>query len=196
MTGLTDDRRIGLEQFYPQLNVLMTGVPKPMMRQALIAALTDFCAQSTYWRELLAELSSIQAQRIYDLDTPTDTRFAGYLTCLMAGEEIGGFSMPSPNTVQFDADQQRPVQLIGAVKPTPNVQRVPESIFASYCEAICHGAVARLLVMPGKPWSDASKVAYHQGEFREGISRAQRDVQQGYLTNATHRRLNRTSRYY
>lgn len=199
MAGLTDDRRVELSRFLPLLNSLVAGVPGPVARMQLVLALVEFCADSSYWREQLGAITPDGGGQIYDLDVPSHTAFAGYIRCQLAdGEELAGdlYEMPSPRTVRFDESVSDAIDVIVSVRPMPDITRVPESIYANYCEAICNGAAARLLAMPGKAWQDPSKVGWHAGLFREGVSQARRDVQEGYRTEQTHTRLRRGGSYF
>ncbi|SDZ94571.1 hypothetical protein [Marinobacterium iners] len=198
MTGLTDDRRIKISNFLPVLNGLIPGVTSPVARLQLVAALTEFCGDSSYWREQLGDLRPDGTDRVHDLEMPQDTVFAGYICCRLLGEKLDAdlYEITSPSSMRFDASVVGAVTVEAAVKPTPGVSLVPESIYAHYSEAVCHGAAARLFAMPGSAWHDPSKVGWHVSLFREGISRARRDVQEGYKTEQTHTRLRRGGQYF
>lgn len=197
--GLSDDRRVELSVFLPVLNSMVAGVPGPVARMQLALTLGDFCDRSSYWREALDSITPDGTGRVYDLEIPGNTVFSGYIRCQLGnGEPLAGdlFEMPTPRTLRFDESVTEPVGIEVSVKPTPSISRVPESIHANYCEAICNGTAARLLAMPKKPWQDPSMVAWHLSQFREGVSQARRDVQEGYRTEQTQHGLRRGGSYF
>lgn len=52
-----------------------------------------------------------------------------------------------------------------ALKPTRASSTFPSWIFERYVDAIAHGAKARLMLEPKKPWSDPQTGAWHRNEF-------------------------------
>lgn len=52
-----------------------------------------------------------------------------------------------------------------AVAPTPTARTVDDRFAKQYYEAIIHGALAGILNIPGKAWSDPKSARYHEMEF-------------------------------
>lgn len=48
---------------------------------------------------------------------------------------------------------------------------VPDFLLSQHGEAIAHGALARVLAIPGEAWSDAARSAYYLARFNERMDR-------------------------
>ena len=55
--------------------------------------------------------------------------------------------------------------MIVALKPSPTADGIDDNIFNEYREAIVHGALARLMLSPKKPYSDPGLATYHNLQF-------------------------------
>lgn len=51
------------------------------------------------------------------------------------------------------------------LKPSVDATGVDDAIFDEFREAIVHGALARLMLSPKKPYTDTALAAYHQQQF-------------------------------
>lgn len=58
---------------------------------------------------------------------------------------------------QFGADATNPL------RDALNI--VPAFMLSQHAEALAHGALKRILAVPGKPWSDPGRAMYHKTEF-------------------------------
>ena len=52
-----------------------------------------------------------------------------------------------------------------ALKPSPDADGIDDSIFDEYREAIVHGALARLMLSPKKPYTNMQLAQYHYQLF-------------------------------
>ncbi|HTJ55870.1 MAG TPA: hypothetical protein VL380_10715, partial [Nitrosospira sp.] len=52
-----------------------------------------------------------------------------------------------------------------ALKPSPDAAGIDDSIFDEYREAIVHGALARLMLSPKKPYTNMQLAQYHEQLF-------------------------------
>ena len=66
-----------------------------------------------------------------------------------------------------------------ALKPTRASTTFPSWIYEKYLEIIAHGAKARLMFVPKKPYTDIELARYHQAKFDEGIANARITVATG-----------------
>jgi hypothetical protein len=63
-------------------------------------------------------------------------------------------------------------RLNAALKPSRDSTTLPSWIFERYIETIAHGAKARLMAVPKKPYSDKEMATYHFEQFETGIGEA------------------------
>lgn len=72
-------------------------------------------------------------------------------------------SNPDPTTV---------FRIRVALRPSRTSTDFDPNVAESYAEEIAHGAKARLMTIPGKPYSNSNLAAYHAGAFNDGIRKA------------------------
>lgn len=65
-------------------------------------------------------------------------------------------------------------------KPLQTATSVPTILYEDYLEPIIAGAKYRLLSMPNKGWTDPEAAMHNRGLFREGLSEAKVQVNQGF----------------
>lgn len=64
------------------------------------------------------------------------------------------------------------LRILAALKPTRASTSFPEWIYERYIETIAHGAKARIMTIPKKPYSDPTTGAWHLGEYNGLIGEA------------------------
>lgn len=57
------------------------------------------------------------------------------------------------------------LKLTVVLKPSPTAEGIDDDIFNEYREAIVHGALARLMLSPKKPYTDGMLANYHMSQF-------------------------------
>lgn len=72
--------------------------------------------------------------------------------------------VPAPTATMTGA-----LRLKIAVAPTETATGCEDVVRAHWRDAIASGAKARLLAMPGKPWSNPGLAAYHLGVYEEAV---------------------------
>lgn len=78
-----------------------------------------------------------------------------------------------------------------AVKPTRSSTSIDDIIFEEYAEIIGHGAVSRLALSPGKPFSNRQLAADKQSLYIAGLNVARDRAQKGYVRASKHVRMRR-----
>lgn len=64
------------------------------------------------------------------------------------------------------------LRILCALKPTRASTSFPTWIYERYVNVIAHGAKAKLMEVPKKPYSDPQLAGYHMGKFHDGVSEA------------------------
>lgn len=62
------------------------------------------------------------------------------------------------------------------LKPTRAATAVDDFVIEDYYKTLAHGALAELLALPKKPWTDGGLSQYHRGHFEDGIAQAHADA--------------------
>ena len=78
-----------------------------------------------------------------------------------------------------------------AVKPTRSSTEIEDVIFEEYAEVIGHGAVSRLALSPGKPYSSRQFAADKQSLYIAGLNVARDRAQKGYVRSSKHVKMRR-----
>ena len=64
-------------------------------------------------------------------------------------------------------NQTGAIAIYAALKPTRASVNGPDLLFNEYLETVVMGAQAKLLAIPGKPWTDYNAAAYKSGQFMQ-----------------------------
>lgn len=78
-----------------------------------------------------------------------------------------------------------------ALKPTRTLASIEDVIFDDYAEIIGHGAVSRLALSPGKPYTNRQLAADRQSLYIAGLNVARDRAQKGYVRSSKHVRMRR-----
>lgn len=68
-----------------------------------------------------------------------------------------------------------------ALKPTRSSSEVEDVIFEDYAEVIASGALSRLMMSAGKPYTNVEMAAVHKGLFQQGINMARQRATHGHV---------------
>jgi hypothetical protein len=173
--------------FYDLVVPDLPGCPFLMIDNALRQAAIAFCEQSLAWSYQHPDVSVVAATAVYAFVPPsgavvhaiTYAEFADTAIECKAGESgitiddwrnqtgtptyvLGGATsatlVPTP-------DVAGTLAMTVALKPSPTATGIDDAMFNEYRDAIIHGALARLMLSPKKPYSNPSLATYHQQQF-------------------------------
>ena len=88
------------------------------------------------------------------------------------------------------ADKQS-LTLRVALKPTRSATTIDDFIFEEYAETIGHGAITRLALSPGKPYTNPQLAAARNGLYNAGLNVARDRAQKGYVRTSKHVKMRR-----
>lgn len=80
-----------------------------------------------------------------------------------------------------DKDYSNGLTMRVALKPTRASESIEDEVFEDYAEAIGHGAIARLMVSVGKPYTNLEMAAGHAALFQQGINVARQRATHGHV---------------
>jgi hypothetical protein len=180
--------------------------PKALARRALIQAAERFCERSLVWQLELAGLDVSADQAEYPLVTPTgsvplevlgvhinaeplqaaledklDTENPSWR--LLSSSRPTRWTAPSTGVVRLvptpSMDITAGLSIRLALKPAADAAEAEDILYTRYRSALVHGAKARLMQIPGKPWSDSGLAAYHMDRFEIFIAEAKGRIKKG-----------------
>lgn len=173
--------------FYDFIASDLPGCPFAAVDIALKQSAIDFCSQSLAWRYNHPDVAVTNGTAQYVFVPSAEAVVHAIHYAAWNGEEIatrvdesnvtiydwrnesrtpkyvfGGATsltlVPTP-----DADGTLTLEVI--LKPSSTATGIDDDIFNEWREAIVHGALARLMLSPKKPYSNPTLAAYHQQQF-------------------------------
>ncbi|SEK64357.1 hypothetical protein [Nitrosovibrio tenuis] len=163
------------------------GCPFEAMDAALRQAATSFCEQSLAWKYEHPSIPVTIGIASYGVVAPAEAMMHAIIHAEFDGKEINsrireadtwtaGWSRktgmpeyifgaaPSVTLVPVP-DVAGTLSMTIALKPSPTAAGIDDFIFNEYREAIVHGALARLMLSPRKPYTNAQLAQYHSQQF-------------------------------
>jgi len=193
-----------LEALFPYILPDVPGAPDVTVKQALINSAIEFCTLTHVWDEIQDPLPLVDGQADYDVDSPNGGRVLtvknvwalnrelrpvtmNELVQLIPNWQEATGSMPAyyntPGDLGSITVYPIPVGANGATitiravyTPSLNAVLLPDPLINRYLEPLMSGAKARLMLTPGKGWSNPQLGAYHQQQFDDGVLKAKIDV--------------------
>jgi hypothetical protein len=172
--------------FYDLVVPDLPGCPLAVADNALRQFAIAFCEQSLAWRFEHPDIPVAVGTAEYLL-APPEGAVAHVITyAALDGEEIEPvdpaslpirdrgrragkprymLSGPASVTLMSDLYAAGTLTLLVVLKPSATSMGIDNNLFDEYREAIVHGALARLMLSPGKPYTNPQFAAYHQQQF-------------------------------
>lgn len=184
----------------------------PVTEYAIKRACIEFCAGSWIWQYLPDPIDVEAGEAYYDLEpetgadvsavmdvahnaVPLDAKSVAWLDAQLPGWRTNP-SVPKYYT-QVDSEQiilaavpdaniTGGLTMTLALEPSQSAVGLPKWIFNQYIYTLAEGAIAKLMMMPNKPWTDLQNGAMHESNFRAAIANA-RALSTAALGRAAHR---------
>lgn len=133
--------------------------------------------QSDYTLNLPANTDLVKLQEVYLNDVETDSN----LNYERPTSRSGIYMLnPKQYRVYPTPLVAGSVKIRASVKPGALSVGIPDEYFSPNFEAISWGAVARLLALPKKPWSDMQSAAAYEAMFNKSVADVQAKTLKGY----------------
>ena len=177
---------VPLSQFYSRVLPHVTGCPEPLMAQAVLDAADEFCTRSLVVRSRLAPVSVEAGVDTYEITPPSLQRVATVTHVWLDGRQlnpapqetptdlVAPLSWPDRYSVRYvegalslvlypapDRDLVDGLVVEVATRPDRGAAQVDPTLFSDWAEGVAHGALYRLHLTPGQPYSDPSKAEFH-----------------------------------
>lgn len=202
--------------FYDYVLPHLPGAPTVALDIALRQAATEFCSKSLAWRFDHPNIAVTSGTASYAFVPPSGAAAHAITYADFDGDEIdchaGELNIASAvdnwrnatGTPRYVLGGATSLQLVPepgadgtltlkvALKPSPSATGIDDVIFNEYREAIMHGALARMMLSPKKPYSSPQLAQYHaqQSEIKTGQAgmRQARNYSRALLQTAILRR--------
>ena len=198
-------------QWLPYVQVNVPDCPKALIVEAIRQKVIEFCQRSLFLRQELDGFYTVADDNEYDLSPPVDNNIAQLLMLKVNKRELEPKTQDDLEEIYQEWRDQEgqpsyfflkntntailvpkpigvyPVRILVALKPTQAAQGVDEIIFEEYKDAIKHGALAYLMLMAEKTWSNPNMSAFYQSQFDAAIQESKMRAEQGYALRKTFR---------
>lgn len=177
--------------FYDYVSPDVPGCPQNAQAIALRFAAIAFCEQSLSWSYDHPDVAVVVATPEYPFVPPDSESVVHAITYAeFNGAEIG-YEYSKDNIYIYDwrnktgtpdyvimrsnlpnlklipvPDVAGTLKMSVALKPSLDSTGIDDSIFNEYRDAIVHGALARLMLSPKKPYTDGQLAQYHKQQFQ------------------------------
>lgn len=195
---------MNIADFLPDIYLEAQGCPEDVALNALRHALREFCERTHAWQEEIDPIALSAGVRAYPIDPPPgaelvvvmrarydaiqipiytpidmDDQFplwktiVGGVVVAVVVEKSSVSVYPTP--AENDA---RTLNLRAALRPSMNADTVPDEL-DRWREGIASGALARLKIVGGVPWSDREGAPVYRARFINSIYDARGTVLSG-----------------
>ncbi len=189
-------------KFLPLVRMSAAQCPVSAMLAKLREAAREFCSRARVW-VIVSEATDILAgESVYGLRGPTGADVCGVLSVRHKGRKLKAmtpeqwsalpeaadanptcFTVTEPGLVHLyprPTENQPGVLFIEAVvQPSLSSAQAPEFLLSKHGAVIAQGALARLMLIPDRPWTDPNLAAVCERKFEDGIAGARIVVDQG-----------------
>lgn len=179
------------DKFLGRMAPHLPGCPDFTMREALADSAREFCERTHLWREELDEEATVADQAVYQMFAlapiekflsfacdGTDI-FPTHPSMLPEGwrEERGKpthYFLVGDTDIQLypTPDTAYTLAATAVIKPKDTATGVESFLRDAHEDAIRSGAIARLMLIPGKDWSNLPLADIHNKLFEAGIDNA------------------------
>jgi hypothetical protein len=176
-----------LREFLPRLMVYTPACSEPLAEQALLDSAIEFCEKTLVIRKYLEYIPVMPGVNEYEVDLPSKQYDLSRVVSAALDSEAIGLTM-ADNRVFVTAHSGKPqsvtvmerecavslvfdkipddcyrLDLDVALKPARNATQLDDDLYDRWMDAVVAGALARLYMVPGQPFSDASAGIYQTG---------------------------------
>ena len=196
---------IAFSAFLPEVMPSVPGCTDILALNAVRNACIDFCSSTMYWQETQDPLTLTAADLPYTIDTPNGANALQPLSIMWNGLPLFPKSLdwldanvydwrnrpsdtprwyyqPDPNTLVIVPAPvtSATITIRIAYTPTRDSTSVVATTHQYYLEQIAAGALAKLVSIPGKPWSAPGAAGAYKKLFDVGVTAATIEANKSY----------------
>ena len=177
---------VSYDKLFPLVQPHVPGCPNVVIESHIAEAAADFCVRSELWRvDLESELTTI-SENLFEVDVPNGAKLEDILWLAIDGVELTRVSdkyisqndFMDEGTPQFYAlyadtyarlypTPDAAFALTGNIvlKPSLTATGLEDFIYETYGRSIAYGAVAEIMAIPMKEWTNPMASASYMAKF-------------------------------
>jgi hypothetical protein len=181
----------------------LPGCPDAVIKQHLVQAAIEFCTETLAWQEIQEPTIVVDRQNLLDVDAPRDARIVTVRDIWANSRKLRPVTMaqlfeaiPNWQTAQgseptyynasadwrsisifpipVEANRAKLTMRV-AYTPTLTATTLPDEICTKYLDGLTGGTKARLMVMPGKTWTNTQMAIVYRTQFTDQMLKAKID---------------------
>ncbi len=202
---------VAWSQFLPDVLPEVPGVSDPLAERHVREAAIEFCVLSRAYVHYMDPVDLTALEGVYDWEVPEKTLVVEPLDVWLGGKRLtpktpaelaalyGDWTIKQGEALYYLSDRAdgsaRQVTLVPtpeavvtggltarlALKPTRDAETIDELIYEDYGKTIAMGAVASLLLMVNKPWSNALIGTAFKQRFEIAAAQAALGADKGHV---------------
>ena len=152
-----------IDELLPAMRRDIPEAPEVALLAELRDTVADFCTRTLYWRETLGPIALAEDAQTVEFSLP-------------AGLEVRQVAQ-----LEVSADETQLFATV-AVVPAMDSDLIGRLIVSRWKSAIVAGAIARMLMMPRKVWTDPALSKLHDETYEDAVTAATIEANNGYNT--------------
>jgi len=173
----------GLEALYDEIQLQLPGLTIDNATRQAWSAIDEFYTASTYRREhVYWQMNSGVNTLNFD---PWDSHWRVFRFLQFRGLSSPKFEPPGrlKDLTWPHPDTTRNGEVLLALRPANTNTPLGDDFWALWFDTVLAGALARLYLQPGKPYTDATMGRVQRQIFTSGVAQARAHVQSGFVTD-------------
>lgn len=176
-----------LADFFPRVMPFAPGCSAPIAEQYIRDAAIEFCMRTRAWRDTDEFVITAATEEI--VTVPPYAALHEIERMWLDGRELTPVTWPTAWEGEDGTGTPRYVTQVGIdgvrvspagegalkvsmfLKPAESADLVPDFLLDQYAQVIADGALSRILVMPGKTYTNPDMAALFGGSFQQQTSR-------------------------
>lgn len=162
-----------MDRFLNTVRREVPGCPNPLIKEEVLSAAIEFCQRTWAYTKDITESVSKDAETV-TITLPEGTGIVGVNSFTDENGDTEYEIDYSGNVVSLEKPVPYDSDLIinVALKPLPTVSSLPDFLFNDWYQTIAAGAKAKLMIIPGKEWSNPNLAVIHSNLFEDGVGDA------------------------
>ncbi|WP_022667916.1 hypothetical protein [Desulfospira joergensenii] len=165
-----------MDRFLNTVRRDVPGCPNPLIKEEVLTAAIEFCRRTWAYTDDINQ-PVFKGDETITVSLPEGTWIVGVNHYTYSnGDKVyevdsSGNIITLEDPIPYDFDMVINV----ALKPLETVSSLPNFLFNDWFQTIAAGAKAKLMIMPGRAWSNPNLAVIHSDVFEDGVGDAMRE---------------------